>query len=389
MSFFLFIIVFFCINNVHGNYNLIKQFHNKIQQKSYKKIDRKIRSIVKNSTQKQIADYGTALLRTALQKNDPTLIKFTLEYFPIPLDVLNKSEETDYYDESPLFHDFIARGNKEIIYQLLKYGADPDCMHVERGGSGCGSSYIVPLHYAIRKADVDLVKLLIDFGANPRYGLDCDYDREEYSTLTLACVNGNLTIVKILLTKYSLENNNSDEYATEEDLSQIKEALWVVMGQNNPNLKHIALALYEKINDPKNARFPLLNIVVHFDDFDHTKALLEAGANPNELDIRNVSPLYKAVEKENIEIAQLLLEKKADPNHSFWHYYGIYEDEKFEDCPLHCAVRKGNIKLVELLLNYGADINKILSGRNVFDIASDEDNELMMHFLQKRKAMLF
>src|SRR5436309_88053 len=58
-------------------------------------------------------------------------------------------------------------------------------------------------------------------------------------------------------------------------------------------------------------------------------------------------PLVGACHNNDLDMAQFLLERGADPN----------IDNTDYGCPLSCAVNSaGNFQLVELLLDYGADI---------------------------------
>jgi ankyrin repeat protein len=77
------------------------------------------------------------------------------------------------------------------------------------------------------------------------------------------------------------------------------------------------------------------------------KALLAAGANPNVVDSRGVTPLSKAIGKESVPIIKLLLDAKADPKAGK------------VDAPLFAAIRTGDTNLLMLILNAGADPSRI------------------------------
>src|SRR5436305_4136370 len=70
-------------------------------------------------------------------------------------------------------------------------------------------------------------------------------------------------------------------------------------------------------------------------------------------------PLVAACHNDDLDMAQFLLERGADPN----------TDNNKYGCPLSCAVDSaGNFQLVELLLDYGADIGlkPAIFGRAVY-----------------------
>jgi ankyrin repeat protein len=81
---------------------------------------------------------------------------------------------------------------------------------------------------------------------------------------------------------------------------------------------------------------------------DVVAALLELGADPNQLcDDNHQTPLTLAIESDNIEIIQLLLQFKADLE------YGA----SVSGYPLQVACSKGNIIIVRTLLEAGAKAN--------------------------------
>jgi ankyrin repeat protein len=75
--------------------------------------------------------------------------------------------------------------------------------------------------------------------------------------------------------------------------------------------------------------------------------LLEYGANVNQCDYHNTSPLYLAIKGRNTKIANLLLEYGADTN--ICNYTNT--------SPLQVAVVNGNSQIVEVLLEHGATID--------------------------------
>lgn len=90
------------------------------------------------------------------------------------------------------------------------------------------------------------------------------------------------------------------------------------------------------------------------------KVLLKYGADPNAKeynDIGEKTPLHYAVEKNNYELAIMLLDNGANPTLG----------DKRGLTVLHYAARFGFIEIVKLLLKYGADIN--LRDSNGFNAA--------------------
>lgn len=72
--------------------------------------------------------------------------------------------------------------------------------------------------------------------------------------------------------------------------------------------------------------------------------LLEHGFNVNEEDAQGRTAIYHAVERDDFETTELLLQNGADPN-------GKYD-------LLSSAARKGFVSVVQVLVDFGADVNK-------------------------------
>src|SRR6185437_4622468 len=85
----------------------------------------------------------------------------------------------------------------------------------------------------------------------------------------------------------------------------------------------------------------------HVDDVEETKRLLRAGADPNGLTERGVSPLSIAIANGNSETVGVLLSAGADANHP----------EPTGETPLMMAAQVGVLSVVEQLLKHGARVD--------------------------------
>ncbi len=85
-------------------------------------------------------------------------------------------------------------------------------------------------------------------------------------------------------------------------------------------------------------------------DFQKTKELLAAGANPNVPDVFNGSTcIHAAVAAEDIETLQLLLDSGADPN---------IPTQNTESSPLGIAALHGQEDIAKLLIENGARLSE-------------------------------
>ncbi|XP_019851655.1 PREDICTED: ankyrin repeat and SAM domain-containing protein 6-like, partial [Amphimedon queenslandica] len=96
---------------------------------------------------------------------------------------------------------------------------------------------------------------------------------------------------------------------------------------------------------------PALIVAIEKDNIDIVKLLLEKGTDPKvtEYTSGDNPALIVAIETDNIDIVKLLLEKGADPN--------VTEYPSGGSPALIIAIEKGNIDIVKLLLEKGADPN--------------------------------
>jgi uncharacterized protein len=112
--------------------------------------------------------------------------------------------------------------------------------------------------------------------------------------------------------------------------------------------------------------FTPLHIAVFARNADALRALLAAGADPNELataSFAQVTPLGTAATFGANELAELLLDHGADPERTSDHGH----------TPLHAAAANGNRALVELLLTRGANAGATTAdGQTPADLAPDD-----------------
>lgn len=153
---------------------------------------------------------------------------------------------------------------------------------------------------------VDLVALLLEYGADPNVGPKLDFERldDYYSPLRIALQKGSIAMVELLF------NAGADGTS----LCQ-GEPCWR-MAIKSGNLEIIKLFF--------NGRVPL-----------------------DVQDEHGMSPLMVALEYKCPEAVEWLLEMGADPNHR----------NCFGETALHMAVGDGNLAMVQLLLQYGAALD--------------------------------
>lgn len=306
---------------------------------------------------------------------------------------------TTDHTQTPL-HIAARYGHREIAELLLKSGAHVNAQ--SKGRHTYGNDFILidntpkprtivsslmegttPLHLASTNNHVNLVKLLLNNGANiyakdnnkdtalldaARHGnLECVNvllehgayynDANEYyqTPLYYACGNCHKTIAEILLKKGANPNFIDCNHNT-----PLHRACRGDQGKPVAKRLPVIKTLLENGANPnsinKDGETPLL--VVVNDDEDNNemivKELVKAGADMNYKDHKGRSPLIYAIKRNDEKTLAFLLNAGADSN-------TLNENHR---TPLHLACKKGNPLMVEELLNHGANVHATTTYNN-------------------------
>lgn len=179
-----------------------------------------------------------------------------------------------------------------------------------------------PLWAACQNGSVEMVKLLLNAGANPNVAL-----LSGETPLMVAARTGKTEIVRLLLARKADPNKTATRRQT---------ALMWAVAQKHPEVVKLLIANKANIHArsetwsemmavpphgyrPYNKEIPhghdtALLFAARVDDIESAKLLLAAGADANDADAWGVSALTYAVHSGYREIVDLLLNNKADPN---------------------------------------------------------------------------
>jgi len=217
--------------------------------------------------------------------------------------------------------------NIEIARALLANGADVD--HVNSFGT-------TPLYEAALNADGQLIELLLEAGANPNATL-----LSGETPLMGATDRGRLEAVSTLLT------GGADPNIRESKFGQTA-LMWAAVEKYSAITK-LLVDNGANVSTRTNSDFSVLMFAAQQGDVESGRALLEAGADANELlTDGNVTPLLIAAAGRHEGFAGLLLEHGADPN---------VLDSNGHSPLHHAAWIRESAGIVELLLDHGADPN--------------------------------
>lgn len=235
-------------------------------------------------------------------------------------------------------HQASYHGNLDIVTVLLDHGADPDLVDGPYGG---------PLQAAIIGGHHRIAHLLLDRGANvnAQPGATCRTvgDRLSSTALAAAVSRADNDMIDLLLSKgarVDLEHN------------RFPPALYVAAEAGHAALIPKLLSSDAELEAQFEGK-PALYAAVKEGHIAAARQLLDSGANANHcvLDYsRRITILDAAVEQDNDELVELLIDFGADVNE-------ISESINWPEPPLHKAIEKGRLSTVCVLLAHGANCN--------------------------------
>jgi ankyrin repeat protein len=237
-------------------------------------------------------------------------------------------------------------GNIEILHLLLDHGADPEA--IAEGDMG-----EKPLHkvsyskYRSQEDGVRVAQLLLDSGA------DVNTRRKDDQTpLHRASYFGNVEIVRLLL------DHGADPEANAEGNKGLKPLHLVSYGKYRSQADGVRVAQLlldrgAKVNARRNDRRTPLNLASYFGNVEIVQLLIDHGAEVNAVDDFGKSPLHEVSEGEyeaqedGVRIARLFLGHGADVN----------AKDRSGYTPLNLASHYERPKLAELFLKHIANVN--------------------------------
>jgi ankyrin repeat protein len=208
--------------------------------------------------------------------------------------------------------------------------------------------HMTPLFHAAMRQMTDIMSVLIQAGADPDSRMPGG--RNKGVPILFLCIEHNyVESVQTLL------DSNADPNITFKNWSPLNHFWRVQKLKNKKYGTEIAEMLLKAGADPNNIApnmlFPLYAAVDQLQDTEFAKVLLANGAN-SEQRYKDVTPLFRAVLTNNIDMLDTLVEGGANVNVAGPPTKPIYGGNcLFNEC-VH-----GNINMVRALIKHGIDLN--------------------------------
>jgi ankyrin repeat protein len=252
------------------------------------------------------------------------------------------------------------RGNSGIAKLLLANGADPNIRDRSDGAA--------PLHLAVEEGNKDLSELLVKYGAN----VNAKYKKINLTPLQIAASYGLKELAELLITNGADVNAKDKSIWWKSDWTPLRYAverghieLVQLLIDNGARLDDTNthgqtlgdIALYtgrKRIAELliANGIDATIHLSAYVGDRDKTKSFLDSGINVNLQDVQHSTPLHYAAKAGQSHVVQLLIGDGAEINVKY-----SKDSDWVNDSPLHYAAGEGHAEIVELLIANGAEVD--------------------------------
>ncbi|KAJ8960761.1 hypothetical protein NQ318_020054 [Aromia moschata] len=266
--------------------------------------------------------HGQSVLHYAVNSGNVEMVEYLVTALGKDLSI----NQNDACCFSPL-HMAAANGDAEMVRLLLERGANVNAV----GGRQRQSA----LHIAARAARLPIMRILVDAGADVN-----SVDIEERSVLTSAVRQGDEEAVGYLVKLGARVNHEEPGGVT-----PLRLAVWA----NNAPLVRVLLAGGARLVHSHH----LVHTAVSNNNLEVVRLLTEAGAMLNARDDQGHTPLMLACSRKNLAVARYLISRGADVNAAS----AIDGKTALHVCVQDVRESKSVHQLIELLVRHGADTN--------------------------------
>jgi len=267
-------------------------------------------------------------------------------------------ERTEQAKKNRSLFEAVKKADVEQVKLLIAEGADVDA---KQGDIEITEKVdYTPLCYAVYSRDINLVKLLVEAGADVNAG--------GWPPLCW-CVSENDT--NTVIAEYLIDHGANVN--APKDWGPLQHTV------KNSNSIEMARLLIARGADINSEIYPVLNIATNQERIDLCELLIQRGADVNAKDKWGATPLCYAIEKGNLDLMNILIANGVEVNTKYpWGVTPLQFAAQF-------AATTGRTDAVELLLEAGANINaKNDKGQTALHVAVDSaDGDIVELLLSK------
>ncbi|MGR3302530.1 MAG: ankyrin repeat domain-containing protein [Candidatus Scalindua sp.] len=320
------------------------------------------------------------LFKVISQGVHPNIIKLLIE---MGADVNDVNEGGGYITKTAL-HEAIKRNSLDIVKILIENGANIETKNINK---------YTPLQMAAKQGKTDIVEILIEKGA--------DLDAVEHidTALTMALEKGNYDIAKLLINKGAEVNiYNGRALNLADNNTEIKELLVkngaVDYREMNSFRQDVYDGKVESVNKmlEKHPRLiyslgspgqtPIYR-AIQGKSAEMVSLLVSKGAVINMLDLNGQAPIHYAAKNGQKAVLEVLIENGANVN---IHTTGSLRT--YTGCtPLHWAALNGHKEIIDILLSNGAELeSQTTHGKTPLHLAVKSGNKDIVQLLLLKGA---
>ncbi|HEY3840666.1 MAG TPA: ankyrin repeat domain-containing protein [Bryobacteraceae bacterium] len=237
-----------------------------------------------------------------------------------------------------------ATGHIDIVKVLLEHGADPNLR--EEGIAPRGHA----LYSAAANGHHEIARLLLEHGAYPNPEVESSADalsraisNSDQPMIDLLCSYGAARAVH-LLGYYGDVKTAAAMFSVDPSLADDPEALMNAAGEGHEPFVRLLLGLQPDL--PKRVSFPGWSVGAKTRELN--ELLFQRGLNPSQPDWMGVTPLHHFARKGDVQGAAMFIDHGADLN---------ARDADICSTPMGWAARHGKTEMVDFLLKRGAKPN--------------------------------
>lgn len=237
-------------------------------------------------------------------------------------DHVDASNSVVMNENDPLL-DGVFEGNVVKVKRDLTRGLTVD--------SVCSKHRFTPLHIAVHRNYVDLVRFLLDSGAN------VDATDAWFKTPLHHVASDSSQIANALIAAGANVNAVAMSGRT---------PIWEASGAGYVSVVRVLIENGAIVNMGDNEGMTPVCAAAAWGHEDVVRFLISSGADVNKRGVFSDPTLCKAVGRGNFAIVSMLIDAGAD----------VCEKNYFGEIPLHFALASGSIEIVKLLIERGADV---------------------------------